>query len=61
MEWDKITGDTFWNTASELYQLYHADLDVWEQDDAGTFNAVNEFLRGLGCRWGTCWGKLVYI
>jgi len=50
-EWDKITGDTFWNTASELYQLYHADLDVWEQDDAGTFNAVNEFLRGLGCRW----------
>lgn len=49
--WDKITGDTFWNTANELYQLYHADLDVWEQDDAGTFNAVNEFLRGLGCRW----------
>lgn len=49
--WDKITGDTFWNTASELYQLYHADVDAWEQDDAGTFNAVNEFLRGLGCRW----------
>ncbi|MBX7211159.1 MAG: DUF4838 domain-containing protein [Verrucomicrobiaceae bacterium] len=50
-EWDKITGDTFWNTASELYQLYHPDLDVWDQDDAGTFNAVNEFLRGFGCRW----------
>ena len=50
-EWDKITGDTFWNTASELYQLYHPELDVWMTDDAGTFNAVNEFLRGLGCRW----------
>ncbi|MBL9155079.1 MAG: hypothetical protein JNK37_21535, partial [Verrucomicrobiales bacterium] len=50
-EWDKITGDTFTNTAAFLYQQYHADLDVWEMDDAGTFNAVNEFLRGLGCRW----------
>jgi hypothetical protein len=50
-EWDKITGDAFWNTASELYQLYHPELDVWMTDDAGTFNAVNEFLRGLGCRW----------
>lgn len=50
-EWDKITGDTFTNTAAFLYQQYHADLDVWEMDDAGTFNAVNEFLRSLGCRW----------
>ncbi|MBL8829995.1 MAG: DUF4838 domain-containing protein [Planctomycetaceae bacterium] len=49
--WDKITGDTFWNAARDLHFRYHADLDVWEQDDAGTFNAVNEFLRGLGCRW----------
>lgn len=50
-EWDKITGDTFWNIAGELYQLYHPELDVWELDDAGTFNAVNAFLRSLGCRW----------
>lgn len=50
-EWDKITGDKFWNTASELYQLYHPELDIWVMDDAGTFNAVNEFLRSLGCRW----------
>lgn len=50
-EWDKITGDTFTNTAAFLCQQYHADLDVWDMDDAGTFNAVNEFLRGLGCRW----------
>ncbi len=49
--WDKITGDTFWNAARDLHFRYHADLDVWDQDDAGTFNAVNEFLRELGCRW----------
>lgn len=49
--WDKITGDTFWNAARDLHFRYHADLDVWDQDDAGTFNAVTEFLGGLGCRW----------
>jgi hypothetical protein len=49
--WDAITGDTFWNPARDLHFRYHADLDVWDQDDAGTFNAVTEFLRGLGCRW----------
>lgn len=49
--WDAIAGDTFWNAARDLHFRYHADLDVWDQDDAGTFNAVNEFLRGLGCRW----------
>jgi hypothetical protein len=49
--WDKITEDTFWNAARDLHFRYHADIDVWDQDDAGTFSAVNEFLRGLGCRW----------
>ncbi len=49
--WDAVTGDTFWNAARDLHFRYHADLDVWDQDDAGTFNAVNEFLRGLDCRW----------
>lgn len=48
---DKITGDMFWNYSSQLYARYHAELDVWDYDDAGTFNAVNEFLRGLGVRW----------
>ena len=50
-EWDKITGDTFWNNCRELYARYHADLDVWDYDDAGTLNAVYEFLRSLGVRW----------
>lgn len=50
-EWDKITGDTFWNHCRELYARYHKDLDVWDYDDAGTLNAVHEYLRSLGVRW----------
>lgn len=49
--WDKTTGDTFWNNAGSLYTRYHKDLDVWDYDDAGTLNAVHEYLRGLGVRW----------
>ena len=50
-EWDKITGDTFWNHHRDVYARYHKDLDVWDYDDAGTLNAVYEWLRGLGVRW----------
>jgi hypothetical protein len=50
-EWDKITGDLFWNNLDHLYTRYHPELDVWDYDDAGTLNAVYEFLRGLGVRW----------
>jgi uncharacterized protein DUF4838 len=50
-EFDKITGDTFWNHHREVYARYHKDLDVWDYDDAGTLNAVHEFLRSLGVRW----------
>lgn len=50
-EFDKITGDTFWNHHRDDSSHYHADLDVWDFDDAGTLNAVYEFLRGLGVRW----------
>lgn len=50
-EFDKITGDTFWNSFSGLYMRYHQKLDVWDYDDAGTLNAVYAFLRGLGVRW----------
>ncbi len=51
LEFDKITGDTFWNHFGYLYTRYHKDLDVWDYDDAGTLNAVHEFLRSLGVRW----------
>lgn len=50
-EFDKITGDTFWNHFGYIYTRYHQDLDVWDYDDAGTLNAVYEFLRSLGVRW----------
>lgn len=50
-QWDEITGDTFWNHHREVYSRYHKDLDVWDYDDAGTLNAVYEFLRSLGVRW----------
>ena len=50
-EFDKITGDTFWNSYGALYMRYHKDLDVWDYDDAGTLNAVYEVLRSLGVRW----------
>ena len=50
-EFDKITGDTFWNHFGYIYTRYHKDLDVWDYDDAGTLNAVYEFLRSLGVRW----------
>lgn len=50
-EFDKLTGDTFWNHFGYLHTRYHQDLDVWDYDDAGTLNAVYEFLRSLGVRW----------
>ncbi|WP_170266753.1 DUF4838 domain-containing protein [Brevifollis gellanilyticus] len=50
-EFDKITGDTFWNNYRELNARYHKELDVWDYDDAGTLNAVHEYLRSLGVRW----------
>jgi hypothetical protein len=63
-EWnkDKSRAEKDWDAANPgeyygfpYYQFgrdsYHSDLDVWEQDDAGTMNAVCEFLRSLGVRW----------
>jgi len=50
-EFDKITGDTFWNHFGYIFARYHKDLDVWDYDDAGTLNATYEFLRSLGVRW----------
>lgn len=49
-EWDKATGDKFFNPFSEVHARYHPELDVWQFDDTRTINAVYEFLRGLGVR-----------
>lgn len=50
-EWEKVTGDKFPNSFSEVYTCHHPELGVWEFDDTGTINAVYEFHRGLGVRW----------
>jgi len=50
-EWDKVTGDKFANSFSDVYTRHHPELGVWQFDDTGTINAVYEFLRGLGVRW----------
>ena len=50
-EWDKITGETFSNPFHYVYPFWSEELGVWEFDDAGTLNAVYDFLRDLGVRW----------
>lgn len=50
-EWDAISGGTFASPYYNLYAWQCPALDVWLLDDAGTLNAVHEFLRGLGVRW----------
>lgn len=50
-EFDKISGDTFWNNFRMLYARKHDNLGVWDYDDMGTLNAVYKFLRDLGVRW----------
>jgi len=52
-EWDALTAET-WGLDINWLQLYkqqNKELDVWEQDERGSLNAVHEFLRGLGVRW----------
>jgi len=50
-EWDKITGDTFYNPFHSLFMYYDSGLDIWAFDDRGTLHAVYEYLHGLGVRW----------
>ena len=51
-DWDALNpGDYYAYPYSGLHGSYHPDLDVWSLDDAGTMNAVCDFLRGLGVRW----------
>jgi len=49
--WDKITGETYANPFHYVYPFWNEELQVWEFDDAGSLNAVYDFLRGLGVRW----------
>lgn len=52
-DWDKLTGEK-WDfdlNLKQIYKQHNTTLDVWEQDERGSLNAVHEFLRGLGVRW----------
>ncbi len=48
-DWDKITGDTFWNSFGD--GDYQPTLDIRLLDDRGTLHAVYGFLHDLGVRW----------
>ena len=50
-EFDKISGDIFWNNFRMVYARYHEELGIWDFDDTGTYNAVTQFLRDQGVRW----------
>ncbi len=50
-EWDALTGERWGNPFQSLHRRYSPALGIWEGDERGSFNAVNEFLRGLGVRW----------
>ena len=52
-EWDARTGEHWGNPygSARLYREYNAAVGVSTYDERGSFNAVCEFLRGLGVRW----------
>jgi len=50
-EWDALTGEHWGNPCLSLHRRYSPQLDLWATDHRGSFNAVAEFLRGLGVRW----------
>ena len=43
-EWDRITGEHWGLPFSQLWKQYNRQLDVWEMDERGSFNAVAAFL-----------------
>ncbi len=52
-EWDEITGEHFGNIFALMYRKFDPVSGMWEfdLDNAGSFNAVNQFLRDQGVRW----------
>jgi len=50
-EWDKISGHYWTNPYAALFKTYNKNLDIWEDDERGTLNAVYKFLEQLGVRW----------
>ncbi|MFN2352461.1 MAG: DUF4838 domain-containing protein [Kiritimatiellia bacterium] len=50
-EWDELTGGLWRLPYDNLWRRYNGAVGVCAHDGAGSFNAVCEFLRGLGVRW----------
>lgn len=50
-EWDEQTGGRWGGADTSLYRDYSAALDLWQQDQMGSLNAVYHFLKSLGMRW----------
>lgn len=50
-QWDKLTGREWMYPYTALGRFHNAHLDIWQQDEGGSFQAVCAFLRDLGMRW----------
>ncbi|MFC1453870.1 DUF4838 domain-containing protein [Verrucomicrobiota bacterium] len=51
-KWDTLTGAKWGNpVGSRMIRYHNFAMGIWEADQNGSLNAVNEFLRSLGVRW----------
>jgi len=50
-EWDKTTGAHWGLPFSQFWKQHNKELDIWEMDERGSYNAVAAFLRMQGVRW----------
>ncbi len=50
-EWDKATGEHWGLPFSQFWKQHNRELDLWEMDERGSYNAVAAFLRMQGVRW----------
>lgn len=49
--WQKMHGEQWASPLTSHFKGYNKHLKVWEIDEHGSLNAVNDFLRSLGVRW----------
>ncbi|MBM4080136.1 MAG: DUF4838 domain-containing protein, partial [Planctomycetes bacterium] len=50
-EWDKASGAKWAYPFTQVWKQHSKDLDIWEQDERGSLNAVYRFLYDQGMRW----------
>lgn len=49
--WHAKHGDQYATPFMSFFKGYNSELGIWLQDQRGSLNAVNDFLRSLGVRW----------